>query len=392
MVTIPVIYLIAGEPSGDAIGARFMKALKAETKGNIEFVGLGGTAMQAEGLESLFPIEELSVMGIVEILPHARKILRRIREVAADIKRCHPDAVVTIDSPSFCVRVIKRIAAIQIPKVHFVAPTVWAWRPWRVHKFKRYYDHLLAILPFEPPYFEKVGLACAFVGHPVLEYGAHQANGAAFRSRHHIPLNRQVVCVLPGSRRGEVERHIEIFAAALRLHAQDHAPFDIVIPTLPSVSDIVRSSAVDWPIRPRIIEGPAEKYDAMRASNIALAASGTVALELALAGVPTVVAYRINRFTAFLVKRLIKVEFVNILNILAGKSIVPEQLQDACTAPLLAAQLDRLQGRDGDRQIAELQPFIRQLGHGDKLPSAAAADYLLNVVLDKAQTKKDRPE
>lgn len=382
MVTgAPLIYLIAGEPSGDAIGARLIPALNELSGDVVEFTGLGGEAMEAAGLESLFPIQELSVMGLVEVLPHARRILRRIDEVAEDIALKRPDLIVTIDSPSFSARVAKRVAHLDIPKVHYVAPTVWAWRAWRVHKFKRYYDHLMAILPFEPPYFERVGLPCAFVGHPVLEYGADKGDGASFRHRHNLPAAIPLICALPGSRRGEVGRHIDIFGKALEILRSKGQDYNVVIPTLSHLSGFIQEATVNWPVPPIILEGPEEKYDAMDASTVSVAASGTVALETAIAGVPTVIAYQVSRITGFLVRRLIRVEFVNILNILAGREIVPERLQGKCSAENLAASLADLMGEGGERQIAELAPYIAQLGNGTEVPSMAAAKYLYNGVM-----------
>jgi lipid-A-disaccharide synthase len=377
----PLIYLIAGEPSGDAIGARLISGLNELSGGEIEFTGLGGEAMMVAGFESLFPIQELSVMGLVEVLPHARRILRRINEVAEDVASKRPDLIVTIDSPSFSARVANRIADLDIPKVHYVAPTVWAWRAGRVHKFKRYYDHLMAILPFEPRYFEKVGLPCAFVGHPVLEYGADKGDGDSFRYRHNLPAAIPLICALPGSRRGEVGRHIDIFGKALEILGSKGQDYNVVIPTLSHLSEFVRKATAGWPIPPVILDRPDEKYDAMAASAVSVAASGTVSLETAIARVPTVIAYKVNRITGFLVRRLIRVDFVNILNILADREIVPECLQEKCSAENLATSLADLMGESGDKQIAELAPYIAQLGNGSEIPSMAAAKYLLSDVL-----------
>jgi lipid-A-disaccharide synthase len=382
MVTrAPLIYLIAGEPSGDAIGARLISALNELSGDGVKFTGLGGEAMKAVGFESLFPIQELSVMGLVEILPHVRRILSRINEVAEDVAQKRPDLIVTIDAPSFSARVAKRIIHLDIPKVHYVAPTVWAWRAWRVHKFKRYYDHLMAILPFEPPFFEKVDLPCTFVGHPVLEYGADKGDGHSFRRRHNLSPVIPLICALPGSRRGEVERHIEIFGKTLKILGSKGQDYNVVIPTLPHLSRSIREATVDWPVAPIILDGPEEKYDALAASAVSVAASGTVALETAIARVPTVIAYKVNWITGFLVRRLVHVDFVNILNIFAGREIVPERLLGDCTPGNLAASLIDLIGEGGERQIAELAPYIAQLGNGAEIPSMAAAKYLFNGIL-----------
>lgn len=383
MVTRPLlIYLIAGEPSGDAIGARLISAIRENYNGELEFAGIGGAAMEAVGFRSLFPIQELSVMGLVEVLPHIRNILHRISEISEDVADRRPDLIVTIDSPSFSTRVAKKIATLDIPKVHYVAPTVWAWRPWRVHKFKRYYDHLLAILPFEPPYFERVGLNCEFVGHPVLEYGADIADGSEFRTRYKLPDDMTVICLLPGSRRGEVTRHIGIFGETLQLLRDRGYRFKVVIPTLPQVSDLVREGIKGWQDAPIVIDNAKEKYPAMAASNASIAASGTVALELALARVPTVVGYRVNPITAFIVKCLIRVDFVNLLNLLAESEVVLECIQEKCTPNRLADELQDLLGAKGPDQIAKLQPLISQLGRGGEKPSVAAAKYLLQDVLN----------
>jgi lipid-A-disaccharide synthase len=382
MVTgAPLIYLIAGEPSGDAIGARLIFALNELSRGTVKFTGLGGETMKIGGFESLFPIQELSVMGLVEVLPHVRRILRRIDEVAEDIAQKRPDLIVTIDSPSFSARVAKRITHLDIPKVHYVAPTVWAWRAWRVHKFKRYYDHLMAILPFEPPYFEKVNLPCTFVGHPVLEYGADKGDGDSFRRRHNLSMAIPLICTLPGSRRGEVGRHIEIFGKALEIFGSKSRDYNIVIPTLSHLSKFIQEATADWLVAPIIIDGPEEKYDAMAASDVSIAASGTVALETAIARVPTVIAYKVNPITGFLVRHLAHVDFVNILNILASREIIPERLLGECTPGNLAISLAYLMGEGGKRQIVELAPYIAQLGNGAEVPSMVAAKFLFNGVL-----------
>lgn len=377
----PLIYLIAGEPSGDAIGGRLMAALAAETGGRIRFAGVGGNHMEQEGLHSLFPITELSVMGLVEVLPHARRILSRMAEIAADVRTLSPDVVVSIDSPSFAVGVARRLSGTPVLRVHVVAPTVWAWRPWRVHKFKRCFDHLLAILPFEPPWFERVGLPCHFIGHPVVEYGADRVeDGTSFRIYNGIAAGERVICVLLGSRRGEVLRLASVFGEALHTLAGRIGPFRVVMPTVPAVADLVRQVTAGWPGQPIIIDDAKAKYPAMQASDVALAASGTVALELAIAGVPTVIAYRVAPMTAFIVRHLVKVRFANLINILLGREIVPERLQENCRPHLLASDLERLAGPAGALQIEALQPALDALGRGGEAPSVRAARLILSLV------------
>ncbi len=384
----PVIFLVAGEPSGDAIGARLMAALKEATGGKVRFAGVGGAAMEEEGLKSLFPMAELSVMGLVEVLPHARRLLRRMREVACAVDELGPDAVVTIDSPSFATGVARRIRRREIPRIHYVAPTVWAWRPWRVHKFRRRFDLLLALLPFEPEWFEAAGLACRFVGHPVVEYGVEQGDGPAFRRRHGIDPDATVVCVLPGSRRGEVGRLVEPFGAALARIARDRPGLQAVVPTLPVLGNFVRERIEHWPIPTTVVVDTAEKYDAMAASTAALAASGTVALELALAGVPCVVAYRVAPLTALVARALIRVPYANLLNLILGHEAVPELLQERCRPELLAETLERLLGPDGKAQIAALQPALAELGRGGLAPSARAAAAILDIVTGRGSSRE----
>lgn len=380
MSDVPLIYLVAGEPSGDAIGARLMAALLEMTHGRIRFTGVGGPQMRQQGLNSLFPMEELSVMGIAETLPHLPNLLRRIRETAAAVDAAEPQALVTIDSPDFSRRVARRIADRSIPRIHYVAPTVWAWRPWRAKGFARDFTHLLALLPFEPPWFERVGLSCRFVGHPVVESGADHGDGEAFRDRHGIAADANVVCVLPGSRRGEVARLIDDFGGAVGLLAHRRPGLRVVLPTVDSVAPLVEKVVDDWPGRPLVVRGAAERHGAMAAADVALAASGTVALELALARVPMVIAYRMAPLTYFLVRRLVSVEFANLVNILEGREIIPELIQGDCRPERLVVALEDMLGPAGGRQIEAVRPVLEQLGAGGVPPSRRAAQAVLDII------------
>jgi lipid-A-disaccharide synthase len=375
-----MIFIIAGEPSGDVLGARLIAALRDLTGGKVEVCGVGGEMMREQGLESLFPMEELSVMGIAEILPHLPRLLRRIRETAAAVDRAAPDALVTIDSPDFTRRVARRVTDRTIPRIHYVAPTVWAWRPWRAKGFARDFTHLLALLPFEPPWFERVGLPCDFVGHPVIEAGADKGDGAAFRTRHGIAAEAPVICVLPGSRRGEIVQLGADFGSALALLAARHPGMRLVVPTIEAMAPMIRDLAVGWPGSPVVLRGAAEKYDAMAASNAALAASGTVALELALARVPTVVAYRVAPLTHFIVRRLLSTDFGNLINIIEDREIVPEMIQGDCRPDRLAEALERMLGPEGVAQTEAVQPALSQLGLGGEAPSRRAAQAVLDII------------
>lgn len=380
MTSLPLVFLVAGEPSGDVIGGRLMAALTELTGGDIRFAGVGGAHMREQGLDSLFAMEELSVMGLSEVLPHLPRLIRRIRETAAAVDAAVPHALVTIDSPDFTRRVARRVRLRSIPRIHYVAPTVWAWRPWRAEGFARDFDHLLALLPFEPPWFESVGLSTRFVGHPVVESGADEGDGHAFRVRHAIAPDATVVCILPGSRHGEVTRLAGDFGAALRIAAGRRPGVRVVVPTVDAVAPLVERESTGWPGQPIILRGSAEKYDAMAASNVALAASGTVALELALARVPTVVAYRVAPLTHWLVRRLVSVEFASLVNIIEQHEVVPELIQGDCRPERLADQLERLLGPDGVVQVEAAAHALRQLGVGGSPPSHRAARAILDII------------
>src|SRR6266852_719717 len=277
----PLIYIIAGEPSGDALGGRLMAALRERSPNPLRFAGIGGEHMAEHGIDSLVPLHELAIMGVAEVLPRARRILRRVAETVADIQRLRPAAVVTIDSSGFTWRVAQRLRrqGERLPLIHYVAPMVWAWRGGRARRMARWYDHLLVLLPFEPPYFTRVGLACTYVGHPVVESGADHGDGAAFRQRHGVPPGVPLLTVLPGSRRGEVARLLAPFAGAVAELARRHSDLRVVVPTTATVVETVSEAVLGWPAPTIVLRGEREKYDAFAASDAALAASGTAALE-----------------------------------------------------------------------------------------------------------------
>ncbi|MFA5119872.1 lipid-A-disaccharide synthase [Zavarzinia sp.] len=379
------VFVIAGEPSGDALGARLMAALKRETGGNIRFSGVGGPLMCAEGMASQFPMAELTLLGVMEVLPKALHVLRRVNEVAAAIIESRPDVVVTVDAPAFAFRVGKKIKGRGIPHVHYVAPTVWAWRPRRAKMVAGFLNHLLVLFPFEPPYFEVHGLATTFVGHSVVEGAADlpalQAAGQGLRARLGIAPERPVLVVLPGSRGSEVRRLGPVFGDALGLVAQRFPDLAVLVPTVPNVAALVKQTVAAWPVPATVLEDAADKLPAMAAARAALAASGTVALELALAETPAVVAYRANPVSALVFRLMTKVRFVNLINIMEDRAVVPELLQSACTPERLAAEVDRLLTDDGARQdqIASMHRVMTALGRGGPAPSTRAAQAILAV-------------
>ncbi|MGB0577234.1 MAG: lipid-A-disaccharide synthase [Alphaproteobacteria bacterium] len=376
------IFIIAGEPSGDLLGGRLMAALKNNSSENLEFAGVGGELMTTEGLKSLFPISEISVMGLAEILPRVFNLRRRIRETAASVRAFAPDILITIDSPGFCFAVLKRLGKQQETKrIHYVAPSVWAWRPGRVHKFSREFDHLLSLLPFEPAYFEPVGLESTFVGHAVIESDLASANGRRFRERFQIEDNIPVLCVLPGSRLGEVRRHLQPFHSAIQILRRKHPWLKVVIPTISTLKNEIISTTQAWDFDVLVVDGGNNKFDAMAASNVALAASGSVALELALMRVPAVIAYRVNVVTSWIVKALIKIPYANLVNILLDREAVPEFIQSRCRADNLANALEHLlTDKDAyEAQQLSADDAIRLLKAGDERPSDVAAKTILSL-------------
>ncbi|MEH6754383.1 MAG: lipid-A-disaccharide synthase [Alphaproteobacteria bacterium] len=374
------VYVIAGEPSGDVIGARLIEALRAD--GDIEVSGIGGPEMEAAGLQSLFPYDELAIMGLTEVLPSVPRILSRMRKTARDIERKQPDVIVTIDSPGFVFGVIRRLKSRNCPRVHYVAPTIWAWRAGRVKKFRKHFDHLLALFPFEPPLFEAAGLDCTFVGHPIAEGAVASGNGPAFRQRHGIGTDEQVLCLLPGSRRGEVSRLGPVISEVLGLLARSNPGARIVVPAAPNVRDAVGTLAVTWGDKVLVVDGASERYDAFAASDLALAASGTVTLELAYAGVPTVVIYQVGKLTGEIARRMIRIEHVSIVNIVAGRLIFPEFLQSRCRPALITGAVSALLGdRDAARIIgADAQAIACDIAGGGDKPSARAARAIRAIV------------
>lgn len=381
-----LIYIIAGEPSGDLLGGRLMAGLKARTGGAVRFAGVGGSAMRGEGLGSLFPMAELTVMGITEVLPRIPRILRRVRETLADIEVLRPDAIVTIDSWGFTGRVQsackQRFPA--IPRIHYVAPMVWAWKPKRAKTLARVLDLLMTLLPFEPPWFEREGLRAVHVGHPVVESGAEKGDGAAFRARHGIAAAAPLLVVLPGSRHSEAGRLLPIFAEAVARLAQTRPNLRVVVPTVETVADEVRRAVAAWPLPVLVVEATAEKYDCFAAGTCALAASGTVALELALAGLPAVITYRVSALTAWMARRLFgfKAKWATLANMVLDRAVMPEFLQEDCRAdaitPAVAAMLDDPADREARRGL--MRQAMLELGYGGASPSERAAATVLDAI------------
>ena len=383
----PLIFLIAGEPSGDLIASRLMAALKRRTEGSVRFAGIGGPLMADEGLESLFPYSELSLVGIMEIVPHVPRMLRRIRVTARTARRLRPAAFVSVDVPSFALRVARRLKGAGFPLIHYVAPTVWAYRPGRAAEIARFLDRVLCLFPFEPPYFETEGLDASFVGHPLIEEPIGDADGPDFRSRHGIAPEESVIAVLPGSRTSELRRHEPVFGAVVRTLARRIEGLRILVPTLPQHRATVADRTASWGAPVTVIEGKAEKYAAFAASDVALTVSGMATLELALAGVPMIVCYRANPLTAAIAYRVVKVPHVAMPNIIAERRAAPEFLQRACTPRRLVPALEQLL-QDRERQREQTESFAEiatRLGRGGPPPSERAAEAVLRMIDGRAQ-------
>jgi lipid-A-disaccharide synthase len=373
-----LVYLIAGEASGDVLGARLIAALRARDAA-MHFAGVGGERMAEHGMASLFPMRELAVMGLLEVLPRAFQLKRRIAETAADIAAQRPAVVVTIDSPGFTLRVAKLLRPLGIPVVHYVAPQVWGWKPWRARKLPGLVDRILALLPFEAPFFERHGLPVDFVGHPVLESGLDAGDAARFRARHGIGADETLLLVMPGSRRSEVSRLLPIFGETIaRL-----PPVRAVVPVAGPVAESVIAGTATWPRPPILVRDPAERADAFAACTAGLIKSGTSSLECAVAGLPHVVAYRVNPLTAMIARRLIKVRFASLVNLLNDREVVPERIQERCTPDELAAALaPLLAGETAQRE--GFATALAQLHPPGALPSQAAASAVLTAIQARA--------
>ena len=378
---MPLIYLVAGEASGDVLGSRLMAALRAADPASV-FAGIAGPRMLAEGMDSLFPMSDLNVMGLVEILPRFRTLRRRMLSVVADIGARRPDVVVTVDSPGFGLHVLRRIRPLGIPRVQYVAPQVWAWREHRVKTFPGMWEELLCLLPFEEAYFARHGLQARFVGHPVLQSGADQGSAARFRARHGLAADAPVLVLMPGSRRSEAPRLLPVFGRTLALLKAEQPNIVPVVPVAQAVADLVKAAAADWPVQPIIVTDLDDKHDAYAAAAAALTKSGTSTLELALAGVPMAVTYRVNPVSAMMARRMIRVPYVAMVNLLAGRQIVPELLQEDCNpATLCATVLSLIRDQDAANvQRAATRAAVATLAPPGGDPSAAAASAVAALI------------
>ncbi|MGZ5997921.1 MAG: lipid-A-disaccharide synthase [Rhizomicrobium sp.] len=388
MSTLPAkplsLMLVCGEPSGDQLGGQLMSALKATAGESITITGVGGRAMAAQGLKTLFPLDDTAVMGLSEVVPKIPIILRRVREVCDVALATRPDAVVLIDSPDFTHRIARRLKRLDptMRTIDYVAPQVWASRAYRARAMARNFDLLLALLPFEPPFFEKYGLHTIFVGHPVIERARMMTGGAELRARLGISADAPLLAVLPGSRSSEVRFILPVFRDAVAEIAKRVPGLVTVLPTVPHVAARVREATKHWPAPLHIIEGDEDKYAAFNAADAALAASGTVTTELALARTPMVVAYRVGWLTYALARPLFVLPWFTLVNLLLERGAVPEFLQGAASPQALADAVVRLltDKNAADAQRADLDRAAKLLGQGEDAPSLRAARAIIEFV------------
>jgi lipid-A-disaccharide synthase len=376
------VFLVVGEESGDHLGAGLMQALKQQCGGHVTFAGVGGQEMAREGLVSLFPLTDISLVGFTAVLRQLPLVLRRIRETANAAIAAAPDVVVIIDSPDFTHRVARRIRAVHpdIPIVDYVSPSVWAWRPGRARAMRAYIDHVLALLPFEPEVHARLGgPACTYVGHPLAERVDELRPNVSDAKRRGTPP--PIVLVLPGSRRAELRNLIAVFGETIERLRAESGPFELVLPTVPHLLNDVKAAVAHWNPAPRILVDHDEKRAAFRQARAALAASGTVTLELALAGVPMVAAYRVGALEAVILRRLIRVPTVILANLVIGENIVPEFLQEDCTAERLSGALTPLL-RDGAERQRQCDAFAKLdaiMQIGSVSPNTRAAECVVAI-------------
>lgn len=400
------LFLAAGELSGDALGGALIAGLRQLLGDDLVVAGVGGPAMAAEGLVSRFPMEELSVMGVAEVLPRLPNLLRRIRETGDAVAAAEPDALVTIDSPDFTLRVARRARKLRpgLKVIHYVAPSVWAWRPGRAAKMAEVVDHVLALLPFEPPYMEAAGMTCDFVGHPVAaERQASPEAVAALRAELAIAPEQPVLALLPGSRRGEVTRLAPVFAeVAKRMRAQ-RPDLAVIVPAAGPVVGFLdgslKADEAGWPhvMDPRGFPAPvwaARKRAAFAAADVALAASGTVSLELAAAGTPMVIGYDANALSVWIAKRMIRVDTATLVNLVTDTRTVPEFLFERCTAAEITPAVERLfdDPEAAAVQRAAADAAMRLLGRGGEPPGLRAARSVVRAIGAQAGAKSDPAE
>lgn len=377
------IWIVCGEESGDQLGAGLAAALKQRLgAGGVVFNGVGGDRLAQEGLASIFPLSDIAVMGFVAVIPRLPTLIRRVHQTVDAIVAAQPDVLVIIDSPDFTHAVAKRVRKRlpDLPVIDYVSPSVWAWRPGRARKMAAYVDHVLGLLPFEPDAHRRLGgPECTYVGHPLIERLGQLRGGRRLAPAD--PGQRPVLLVLPGSRRSEIARLLQPFGQTLGQLMADGRQFELVLPAVRRLADEIRAGVADWPVQPQIVVGEDEKLAAFRRADVALAASGTVTLELALAGVPMVVAYKVSSIESTILRWFITAHSAVLANLVLGENIVPEFIQQDCTPERLAAALAPLLADTPARraQLNALASLDDRMATGEETPSQRAARIVLEV-------------
>lgn len=381
-----LIYVIAGEPSGDMLGARLMRALK-ELYPEVSFAGLGGENMEKEGLHSLFDITDLAIMGLAEVIPSIPKVLKRLRQTVSDIKEKKPVAVITIDSWSFCSRIHKalRRQKIKTLQIHYVAPQVWAWKKGRAKTMHKYIDRLLTLFPNEPAYFTPYHLQADCVGHPAIESPYIKESPEVFKNKYNISKQEDIVLLLPGSRHNEVSRLLPVFLETAELLKKEYKNLRFVLPTVKTVEKTVRQMLKQRNTKDvLVINNSEDRHLGIRAAKAAMAASGTVSLELAISGIPHLIAYKVSPLTAFIARRFLKIWSVNLPNLIMNERIVPEMLQEECVPEKISKELKKIltSGSSPARLdfLKKTEELNTLLGSGKIYPSQRAAEIILKAI------------
>jgi len=380
-------FFIVGEDSGDALAAPLIEALKDASPDPIECIGIGGPLMEKGGFETLLPMDQISIIGIWEVLPKIPRLLKLKQAIIEEIEKQQPDAVITVDFPDFnfqIAKALKKRGKFKGKVIHYVAPSVWAWRPGRAKKISEFLDGIMCLFPMEVEYFTKHELPAAHVGHPLISSNAKSADGNEFRAANNIPEDVKTLGLFFGSREGEFKNLSPIIKNATMLVNEVEEGIRVIAPTLPKLEYDVQTLLKDFTLPIYVTSNPNFKWEAYKACDAAIAVSGTVALELAYAGVPHVICYKINPITAIIIKLMAKIKKVHLANILLEKDIVPECIQGKCVPETIAQHaLDLLQNNEGknQEQVEAFQELDEKLGgKAGMKPSAMAAEFILNTV------------
>lgn len=399
------IFIIAGEASGDLLGSKIMKSLKNNNKGvSIDFVGIGGEKMEKEGLKSIFPMHDLSLMGFFEVLPKIFHLLKRINQTVKEIINQKPDLILTIDSPDFCFKVMEKLRSkskklfVKTKKVHLIAPSVWAYREERAKRISKLYNLLLCILPFEPPYFEKYGLKTEFIGHPIFDSDEPRVkcNRNELPKGYNVSYDDVIIILTPGSRESEVERIYPIMIKTINIlkdkYDYQYKDYHIFTFANNTTKDLVEFITHEYEFKTKVIADEKEKQKITACANIVLAKSGTNTFEFNIAGLPIVVTYTFNWLTNKLAKRLVKIKFANLVNILADREIIPEFVLDNADPSVIADQLDKLlrDRQKARKQVEETREVIKQLGYDSPIKaSIIGAEKILDLIISNENSGKD---